>query len=167
MDGRAVHRLGQHYWASTQHLSSMPHSAYSSPNTTNCPPSCTVGPNGLSSNSSSPQPHTVHALMHAPSNIGWRSSAASPNSSSPHPRAAHAVMHAPGAGGSLLAGHDWAERGSSCPKTPAPPQRALRACFCFFALCALRLQRRSAGPARLNGSFERAVSGQIELIARS
>jgi hypothetical protein len=26
---------------------------------------------------------------------------------------------------------------------------------------------RSAGPARLNGSFERAVSGQIELIARS
>jgi hypothetical protein len=87
MDGRAVHRLGQH-WASKQHLSTMPHSAHSSPNTTNRPPSCTVGLDGLSSNSSSPQPHAVHALMHAPSNIGWRSSTASPNSSSPQPHTA-------------------------------------------------------------------------------
>jgi hypothetical protein len=31
------------------------------------------------------------------------------------------------------------------------------------AVCGLRF----AGPARLNGSLERAVSGQIELIARS
>jgi hypothetical protein len=63
--------------------------------TTNRPPSCTVGPNGLSSNSSSPRPHAVHALMHAPSNIGWRCSAASQNSSSPQPHAVHALMHAP------------------------------------------------------------------------
>jgi hypothetical protein len=72
------------------------HRHHSSPSliaiTTNRPPSCTVKPNGLSSNSSSPQPRAAHALMHTPSNIGWRSSAASPNSSSPQPRAAHAVM---------------------------------------------------------------------------
>jgi hypothetical protein len=90
--------------------------------------------------------------------FGWRSR---PPTQAAHNRRralAHddRLVQVTGQGGRV---HSGAPGGPSGPVAPELIGSMLPAA----AVCGLR----SSGPARLNGSFERAVSGLIELIARS